>query len=121
MANESEKPEQSETCKIIDLAASGRFVPNIAGTCGSGDTGLTQPRSADVLRVTVKVPRTLDQAAKLKYWLDTLLHKAKPPVHRFMSNVIYQVKGMQDEADLERLQPFMAWQIERINKHGLPL
>lgn len=67
-----------------------------------------------VPRFKIKVPQTLDQATKLKAWLDSILHTLSGKPHRFASNMAYQIKGARTQADLDRLQPFMAYQSRRL-------
>ncbi|MEY9676013.1 hypothetical protein ABIE93_005947 [Bradyrhizobium elkanii] len=62
----------------------------------------------------IKVPQTLDQAAKLRKWLEQIAHKTSLPARNFVSNLIYQIKGAKTQADLDRFQPFMAYQAERL-------
>jgi hypothetical protein len=62
----------------------------------------------------IKVPQTFDQAAKLRKWLEQIQHKTQRPELSFISNLIYQIKGAKTQADIDRLQPFMAYQAEKL-------
>lgn len=66
------------------------------------------------LKVRIKVPATLEQAAKLRKWLESILHTLSGKAHRFASNIVYQIKGAKTQADLDRLQPFMTYQAQRL-------
>lgn len=66
------------------------------------------------LRFKIKVPTTLEQAAKLKSWLESILHTLSGRPYRFASNMVYQIKGAKTQADIDRLQPFMAYQAEKL-------
>lgn len=68
----------------------------------------------NTVKFRIKVPKTLEQAAKLKSWLESILHTLSGKVHRFASNIVYQIKGAKTQADLDRLQPFMAYQADRL-------
>ena len=98
--NDDSKPEQTPV--------------NDSATRSTADTGLTRDRSDNVLRFRVKVPRTLEQAAKLRTWLESLRHKTPRPAQNFLSNIVAQCKGLRDEDDLKRMQPQIAWQAERL-------
>lgn len=67
-------------------------------------------------KVKIKVPQTLEQAAKLRAWLESILHTLSGKPHRHATNLIYQVKATQDETDLLRpqKQAQFAWQAERL-------
>lgn len=64
----------------------------------------------------IKVPKTLEQAVKLRRWLESILHTLSGKAHRHASNMIYQVKATEDEEDLlrEQKQAQFAWQAERL-------
>lgn len=64
----------------------------------------------------IKVPKTLEQAAKLKAWLETILHTLSGPTYRFASNIVYQIKGAETQADIDRLQLFMAYQAKTLTQ-----
>lgn len=72
------------------------------------------------LRFKIKVPQTLDQAAKLRKWLEQIAHKTALPARNFVSNLIYQIKATEDEADLLRpeKQAQMAYQAKRLAEAG---
>ncbi|WP_210180603.1 hypothetical protein, partial [Bradyrhizobium jicamae] len=57
------------------LLENGGSSVNDARTCQPAGTSVTQQRSADVLRFKIKVPQTLDQASKLRKWLEQIAHK----------------------------------------------
>lgn len=65
-------------------------------------------------RFRVKVPQTLDQAAKLRNWLERQRHKTPRPAQNYLSNIVAQCKSIKDEHDLKRVQPMIAWQAERL-------
>lgn len=69
------------------------------------------------MKFKIKVPQTLEQAAKLRAWLESILHTLTGKNRRYASNMIYQVKATEDEEDLlrEQKQAQFAWQAERLN------
>lgn len=73
-----------------------------------------------VLRFRIKVPQTLEQAAKLRKWLEQIAHKTSLPARNFVNNLIYQIKATEDEADLRRpeKQAQMAYQAKRLAEAG---
>ena len=77
-----------------------------------------QPSSLIAPRLKIKIPQTLDQAAKLRTWLEGTLHTLSGKAHRHATNLIYQVKATEDEADLlrEQKQAQIAWQAERLSR-----
>ncbi|MCS3691989.1 hypothetical protein ABIF07_001095 [Bradyrhizobium elkanii] len=87
---------------------------NDSATCASLRAPVTHPRSADVLHFKIKVPQTLDQAAKLRKWLESILHTLTGRAYRFASNIVYQIKGAETQEDIDRLQPFIAYQAQRL-------
>lgn len=100
------------------LLENGGSSVNDARTCQPAGTSVTQQRSADVLRFKIKVPKTLEQAAKLKAWLESILHTLSGKAQRHASNMIYQVKATEGLEDLLRpqKQAQMAWQAERLSR-----
>ena len=64
----------------------------------------------------VLLARALDQAAALRKWLEQIQHKTPRPASNFVSNLIYQIKATEDEADLLRpeKQAQMAYQRDRL-------
>ncbi|MGX1362607.1 hypothetical protein [Bradyrhizobium elkanii] len=72
------------------------------------------------LKVRIKVPATLEQAAKLRKWLEQIAHKTSLPARNFVSNLIYQIKATESEADLLRpeKQAQMTYQAKRRAKAG---
>lgn len=64
----------------------------------------------------IKVPQTLDQAAKLRKWLEQIAHKTPKLAKPFVSNLIYQIKAVEDEADLlsPAKQAHFAYQVEKL-------
>lgn len=89
---------------------------NDSATCASLRAPVTQGRSADVLHFRIKIPQTLDQAAKLRKWLEQIAHKTSIPARNFVNNLIYQIKATEDETDLLRpeKQAQMAYQAKRL-------
>jgi len=67
------------------------------------------------LKFRVKVPATLEQAAKLRNWLERQRHKTPRPAQNYLSNIVAQCKSIRDEHDLKRVQPMIAWQAERLD------
>ena len=70
------------------------------------------------MKFKIKIPQTLEQAAKLRKWLEQIQHKTPRPAKNFVSNLIYQIKATEDEADLLRpeKQAQMAYQAKRLAK-----
>lgn len=84
---------------------------NIHGTDGGSVT-------VGLPKFKIKVPQTLEQAFTLRAWLESILHTLSGKSHRHASNLIYQVKATEDEADLlrEQKQAQLAWQAERLSR-----
>ncbi|MEZ0062695.1 hypothetical protein ABIF26_008255 [Bradyrhizobium elkanii] len=82
---------------------------NIHGTDGGSVT-------VGLPKFKIKVPQTLEQAIKLKAWLETILNTLSGPAYRFASNIVYQIKGAKTQEDIDRLQPFMAYQAKTLNQ-----
>lgn len=70
------------------------------------------------MKVKIKVPQTLDQAAKLRIWLHSILPKLHGKPFRYASNMVYQLKSAETEEDIARLQPFIAYQADRLADVG---
>lgn len=72
------------------------------------------------LKFLIKTPKTMEQAAKLRKWLEQIAHKTALPARNFVSNLIYQIKATEDEADLLRpeKQAQMAYQAKRLAQAG---
>lgn len=72
------------------------------------------------LKFLIKTPKTLEQAAKLRKWLEQIAHKTALPARNFVSNLIYQIKATESEADLLRpeKQAQMAYQAKRLAEAG---
>ncbi|MCW2228056.1 hypothetical protein QIH87_49980 (plasmid) [Bradyrhizobium elkanii] len=68
----------------------------------------------------IKIPQTLDQSAKIRKWLEQIAHKTASPARNFVSNLIYQIKATESEADLLRpeKQAQMAYQAKRLAEAG---
>lgn len=98
----------------MDNGSDTQTTVNDSATCASLRAPVTQRRSADVLPFKIKVPKTLEQATKLKAWLESILRTLTGNMHRFASNIVYQIKGAKTQADIDRLQPFMAYQADRL-------
>lgn len=73
------------------------------------------------MKFKIKVPQTLEQAARLKKWLESILHTLAGKVQRYASNMVYQIKATEDEEDMLRpqKQAQMAWQAERLSNFDL--
>lgn len=80
---------------------------NIHGTDGGSVT-------VGLPKFKIKVPQTLEQALKLKAWLESILHTLTGRAYRFASNIVYQIKGAETQEDIDRLQPFIAYQAQRL-------
>lgn len=72
------------------------------------------------LKFLIKIPKTMEQAAKLRKWLEQIAHKTALPARNFVNNLIYQIKATEDEADLQRSekQAQMAYQAKRLAEAG---
>lgn len=65
-------------------------------------------------KLKIKVPQTMEEAAKLRKGLEREMHKTPRPALNFLSNVVHQIKATVDLADLQRpaKQAAIAYQLK---------
>ncbi|BBB99425.1 hypothetical protein [Bradyrhizobium elkanii] len=66
-------------------------------------------------KLKIKVPQTMEEAAKLRNGLERVMHQTPRPALNFLSNAVYALKATIDLADLLRpaKQAALAYQLER--------